>query len=106
MRKIVLAAAIVMGGVIAKAQTVNIATTAVPFLRISPDARAGGLGDLGIATTADANSTFHNLAKTPFAAERSAIGVNYTPWMHEVVDGVYMATVSGYHQLDEHQAVG
>jgi hypothetical protein len=90
-----------------QAQTVNISTTAVPFLRISPDARAAGMADMGIATSPDdANSSFHNLAKTPFAAERSAIAANYTPWMHEVVDGVYLATLSGYHQLDEQQAVG
>ena len=50
-----------------KAQTdpnpINVVTTAVPFLRISPDARAGGMGDLGVATNPDANSSFWNLAK-------------------------------------------
>ncbi len=40
--------------------TINVVTTAVPFLRISPDARAGGMGDLGLATTPDANSAFWN----------------------------------------------
>ena len=49
------------------ANTINVVTSAVPFLRISPDARAGGMGDVGIATTPDANSSFWNLAKTPFA---------------------------------------
>jgi len=62
---------------------------------------------MGIATRpGGANDVFHNLAKTAFAPQRSAIAVNYTPWMHEVTDGVYLATVSGYHQLDENQAVG
>ena len=53
-----------------KAQTysINIVGTAVPFLRISPDARAGGMGDLAIATTVDANAPFWNLAKLPFLA--------------------------------------
>jgi len=52
-----------------KSQTIdpiNVVTTAVPFLRISPDARAAGMGDLAIATTPDANSSYWNLAKVPF----------------------------------------
>lgn len=47
-------------------QRINVVTTAVPFLRISPDARAGGMGETGLATIPDANSGFWNLAKTPF----------------------------------------
>jgi hypothetical protein len=90
----------------AQNNNVNITTSAVPFLRISPDARAGGLGDMGTATTADAASSFHNLAKTSFATQHSAIGANYTSWMHDVVSGVYLASLSGYHQLDEEQAIG
>jgi len=43
--------------------SINVVTSAVPFLRISPDARAGGMGDLGVATSPDANSQFYNVAK-------------------------------------------
>ncbi len=85
---------------------INMTTTAVPFLRISPDARAGGMADMGIATTADAYSSFHNLSKTVFAAKPSAIGASYTPWMRDMVNGVYLAGLSGYHQLDHEQAIG
>ena len=60
---------------------VNIVTTAVPFLRISPDARAGGMGELGVATSPDANSAFYNLAKTPFAEYKTGIGITYSPWL-------------------------
>src|ERR1700748_484440 len=97
--RIMAGALVVLAGVCIRpaqveAQMVNIATTAVPFLRISPDARAGGMGDMGIATRpGGANDVFHNLSKLPFGSERSGIAVNYTPWMHEVVDGVYLATV-------------
>src|SRR3982074_516668 len=63
------------------ADRINVVTTAVPFLRISPDARAGGMGDMGIATTADANSSFWNQAKIPFAPSKAAVGVTYTPWL-------------------------
>lgn len=103
------AAAVLLAACIAKADaqtTINITTTAVPFLRISPDARAGGMGDMGIATAPDANSGFHNLSKIPFAGQHSAIAVNYTPWMHDIVNGVYLASAGGYYQLDEEQAIG
>lgn len=85
--------------------TINITTTAVPFLRISPDARSGGMGDVGIATSPDANSAFYNLAKTPFAAGKAGLGVTYTPWLKEIADDVYLATLAGYYKLDENQAL-
>ena len=111
MKKIVIAFMALLiwgqGRVCAQTSSVNIATTAVPFLRISPDARAAGMGDIGVATRpGGGDDVFHNLSKLPFAAASSGVSVNYTPWMHDVVDGVYLATVSGYHQLDENQAVG
>lgn len=108
MRKIILAGAFILGGMVVKGQKVNITTTAVPFLRITPDAQAAGLGDMGIATNAGgANAVFHNLSKLPFdSASASGVAVNYTPWMHDVVDGVYLASAAGYHQLDENQALG
>ena len=52
---------------IAQADSINIVSTAVPFLRISPDARAGGMGDVAIATSADANASFWNISKVNFA---------------------------------------
>jgi hypothetical protein len=96
------------GLVTAQAQeksTINITTTAVPFLRISPDARSGGIGDAGIALSPDANSVFYNQAKIPFANNKSGIAATYTPWLKEVADNMYLGTLAGYHQLDELQAV-
>ena len=88
------------------ANTINVVTTSVPFLRISPDARAGGMGDVGIATTPDANSSFWNLAKTPFATSKTSLAVTYTPWLKDLgLNDVYLASLGGYHQLDEDQAV-
>jgi len=84
---------------------ISITTTAVPFLRMSPDARSGGMGDAGIALSPDANSGFYNLAKTPFAKSRSAIGATYTPWLKEVADDMYLATLAGFHKLDDEQAL-
>jgi len=85
---------------------INIVTTAVPFLRISPDARAGGMGDVGIATSPDANSGFWNLAKVPFLQKSGTqISATYTPWLKDIAQDVFLATVAGYHQLDEEQSI-
>ena len=90
----------------AQTNSINVVTTAVPFLRISPDARSGGMGDVGIATIPDANSSFWNQAKIPFATSKAAIAVTYTPWLKGLdLNDVYLACLAGYYQMDELQAV-
>ena len=107
--KLIALAICTVGIINANAQTVNsinVVTTAVPFLRISPDARSGGMGDIGIATAPDANSSFWNQAKIPFAVSKSAISVSYTPWLKGLgLSDVYLAAAAGYYQLDETQAI-
>ena len=89
----------------AQSDTINVVTSAVPFLRISPDARAGGMGDLGVATSPDANSSFWNLAKTPFAKNKYGVGLTYTPWLKDLgLNDVYLLSLGGYFQIDELQA--
>ncbi|HVU53397.1 MAG TPA: type IX secretion system outer membrane channel protein PorV, partial [Puia sp.] len=81
-------------------------TTAVPFLRISPDARGGGMGDLGVATSPDVSSNFYNLAKTPFNKHEAGIGLTYTPWLKDLgLNDVYLLSASGFKKLDEFSAV-
>ena len=72
--------------------------TGAPFLRISPDARAGGMGDQGVATTTDAFSQFWNAAKYPFSKTTSAIGLNYTPYMSKLTNDVFLL-YGAYHQF-------
>ncbi len=97
---------LVTGTVSAQSDSVNIVSTAVPFLRISPDARAGGMGDMSIAVTPDANSPFWNLAKVPSAKKRTAIAVNYTPWLKDLgLTDVFLASMAFYHKLDDQQAI-
>lgn len=87
-------------------ERINVVTTAVPFLRISPDARAGGMGDAGIATIPDASSIYWNLAKIPFAKSNSAVSLTYTPWLKALdLNDVYLVSAAGYHQIDELQAI-
>jgi hypothetical protein len=87
------------------AQPINVVTTAVPFLRISPDARAGGMGDLSLATSPDAASSYFNIGKVPFNTSKAGINLTYTPWLKKLVNDVYLASVSGYYKLDETQAI-
>lgn len=87
---------------------INTITTAVPFLRISPDARSGAMGDVGIAIAPDANSQYWNAAKIPFTQKKYGISLSYTPWLKELVPDIFLAYVSGYAKVGENndQAIG
>ncbi|MEO6358724.1 MAG: type IX secretion system outer membrane channel protein PorV [Ferruginibacter sp.] len=86
-------------------KTINVVTTPVPFLRVSPDARAGGMGDVGIATSGDANAIFWNMSKTVFAEANSGISLNYNPWLRDIAPNIYMGVISGYKKIDDGQAI-
>jgi len=72
--------------------------TGAPFLRISPDARAGGMGDQGVVTSTDAFSQYWNAAKYSFSTTTSSVGVNYTPYMSKLTNDVFLLYGS-YHQF-------
>lgn len=76
---------------------VNTITTAVPLLMISPDSRAGGMGDAGVATSTDVNSIHWNASKLAVAEKKMAIGVSYTPWLRALVPDINLAYLSGYY---------
>lgn len=84
---------------------INVVTTAVPFLRISPDARSGGMGELGVATSPDQYSGTWNIGKVVFNQSRGGIGATYTPWLKDLVNDVYLASVAGYFKFDDNQAI-
>ena len=86
-------------------RVVNPRTTAVPFLRIAADARASGMGDIGIATSPDANSSFWNLAKSPFSKTKTSIGLTYAPWLKALgLSDVYLATLGFNSKLNDGQS--
>lgn len=89
----------------AQVQPINVVTTAVPFLRISPDARAGGMGDIGVATSPDAYAGLWNAGKVAFNSNSGGIGATYTPWLKDLVNDVYLANLAGFYKFDENQAV-
>lgn len=93
-------------GLKAQTNSLNVTTTAVPFLQISPDARAGAMGDLGVATSPDASSTWYNLAKTPFNTKDIGAGLTYTPWLQDLgLQDVYLLAASGYYKFAPDQAL-
>ena len=79
--------------------------TAVTPLTIAPDARAGGMGDVGLATDPDVHSQYWNPAKYPFTISRAGLSVNYTPWLRQLTDGIALADLSGYFRLGDYQAL-
>lgn len=85
----------------------NSVQSAVPFLRIAPDARSGAMGDAGIAISPDANAMHFNASKLAFAEEEFSVGATYTPWLRALgLQDVYLAYLSGYRKLDDQQVIG
>jgi hypothetical protein len=81
-------------------------TTAVPFLMIGPDARAGGMGDVGVATAPDGNSIYWNASKLAFVEKSFGLNVSYVPWLKGLVEDIGMGYVSGYGKIGDKQTVG
>ncbi len=87
--------------------TINTINTAVPFLRIAPDARSGAMGDVGIALSEDANATYYNPAKLAFAQKNMAMAATYTPWLKALnINDIYLPYLSGYKKVGKNQALG
>ncbi|HXB13173.1 MAG TPA: type IX secretion system outer membrane channel protein PorV, partial [Bacteroidia bacterium] len=80
-------------------------TTAVPFLLITPDARAGGMGDVGAASSPDANSMYWNPSKYAFADKDFGMSMSYTPWLRALVPDISLTSVSGYKKLNKMAAI-
>lgn len=94
------------GSSITGADRLNTITTAVPFLMISPDSRAGGMGDVGVATTPDANSLHWNPAKYAFVDDQIGFSVSYVPWLRALVPDINLSYLSGYTKLNDNEAIG
>ena len=86
--------------------SLNTITTAVPFLLIAPDSRSGAMGDVGVATSPDANSMHWNPAKLAFTSEDIGASISYVPWLRALVPDINLSYITGYKKLDDNQAVG
>jgi len=81
----------------------NVIQTAVPFLSIAPDSRAGALGDAGVATSPDIFSMHWNPAKYAFIDGNGGFGMSYSPWLRALVPDINLAYLTGYYRLDSRQ---
>lgn len=86
-------------------QDLNTITTAVPFLQIAPDARAGGMGEAGVSSAPDANSMHWNPAKYTYLENSMGFSMSYSPWLRALVSDINLAYLTGYLKLDENQTV-
>jgi len=84
----------------------NTITTAVPFLLISPDSKSGAMGDVGVATTPDANSMHWNPAKLAFVDDDMGFSMSYVPWLRALVPDINLSYLAGYRKLNDNEAIG
>ena len=79
--------------------------TALISANVAPDARSGGMGEVGVATDPDAASQYWNPAKYPFCISRAAIQMSYTPWLRNLVSDMNIAYLSGYYRIGDYSAI-
>jgi hypothetical protein len=84
----------------------NVITTAAPFLLISPDSRSAAMGDMGVATSADANSIHWNASKLAFVEGDGGIAISAAPWLRQLVPDIWFYYMSGYKKIDDKSTVG
>ena len=82
----------------------RIITTGVPFLLITPDARAAGMGELGVATSVDSHAQQWNPAKYPFSESKSGLGLSYTPYLRQLVDDIFLGNLTYFSKINERSA--
>lgn len=89
----------------AQKEQLNPVYTGVTSLSIAPDARAGSLGDVGVATEPDANSQYWNPAKYPFNIARAGVSMSYTPWLRQIVSDIDLVNLAGFYRIGDYSAV-
>lgn len=92
-------------GLVGQDSSRRVITTAVPFLTITPDARAGGMGDVGAATSPDANAVYWNPAKLVFIDDNIGFALSYTPWLGKIINDMSITYLSGYYKFTKEQAI-
>lgn len=105
MKKVLISLTAVLCAATMSAQTVddtmNPLITSMPSLSIAPDARAAGMGDIGVATEADYNSQFWNPAKYSYMYSKGGITANYTPWLRKLVSDIDLAYLAGFYNFGD-----
>ena len=84
----------------------NTITTALPFLSITPDSRAGGMGEAGTALSGNSTSIYWNTSMLSFAEKKAEIGLSYVPWLRKITNDINLSYLSGYAKLSERHTIG
>lgn len=84
----------------------NTITTALPFMSITPDSRAGGMGDAGTALSANSNSIYWNTSMLNFAEKNAEVSLSYTPWLRQLTNDIHLTNLSGYTRVGSRHAIG
>ncbi len=92
-------------GFLGQDSTRRVISTAVPFITITPDARAAGMGDAGVAVASDANATYWNPAKLAFLDKTMGASISFSPWLQKLVNDMSIAYLSGYYKLSKQEAI-
>jgi hypothetical protein len=87
-----------------KAQENRVITTGVPFLLIAADARSAGMGDMGVATSADAFSQQFNPAKFAFSLQKQGFSVSYTPYLSSIANDISLGQLTYYNKINDRSA--
>jgi hypothetical protein len=102
----ILAILVVHAEIKAQTNSLKLQSTAVPFMMISPDARSGGMGNLSLGMTPEANDLFGNTAKLSFLKEPRGFLINYTPWLKDLgLSDVYLASAGFYKQINDQSTI-
>ena len=102
---VILSVAMLSLNLFAQKEQFNPIYTGVTSLSIAPDARAGALGDVGVATEPDVNSQYWNPAKYPFTIARAGASMSYTPWLRQLVSDIDLINLAGYYRIGDYSAV-
>ena len=86
--------------------TLNTITTALPFLSITPDSRAGAMGEAGTALSGNSTSIYWNTSMLSFAKAKSEIGLSYVPWMRQLTNDISLSYLSGYYKFGDKHTIG
>lgn len=84
----------------------NTITTALPFMAITPDSRAGGMGDAGTALSPTSTSVYWNTSMISFAKEKSELSLSYTPWLRQLTNDIHLSYLAFYYKVNRLHSVG
>jgi len=84
----------------------NTITTALPFMSITPDSRAGGMGDAGTALSPNSTSVYWNTSSLSFSKMKSEVSLSYVPWLRQLTNDIHLSYLSGYVQLNKIHTIG